>query len=105
MDGPSSFAALYGSFVRVYGETRDPGEIFDQLIQLRNENLVKAWQMDEDGSFSATTESDFRRARDGYRSWLPKASFDELSIDEIGIWFEITEVGLQSWRDNSDRAF
>ena len=33
-----------------------------------------------------------------YQEWLPSAEFEEMSFDEVGVWFEILEPGRDAWR-------
>jgi len=49
------------------------------------------------GAFTNTTDNDVRTARSRYREWLPNAAKDERAVDEIGLWYEITESGRDEW--------
>lgn len=101
VDGASSFAALYGDLT-VHGG-HEPGigiilKMTNALREMEQENWVRAEQMAEDGSFHEITEEE--RASDlvAYQAWLPGARFEELSVDEVGLWYELTPEGREEWK-------
>lgn len=95
VDGESSVAALYGALIRHCGH--EPGlsvsRVMDALQQMDEDGWVEAWQMTPDGSFRRSTEEDIRSARLAYEKWLPDARFEELSLDEVGLWYKLTKQG------------
>ena len=36
-----------------------------------------------------------------YGRWLPQATASEVAVDEIGLWYQITERGRQAWSQSS----
>lgn len=99
VDGPSSFAALYKGLVQNWGYSTDldVSEIMEVLQVMEAKGWVTAWQMAEDGSFHKPTDNDRRRDQEQYEAWLPEAAFEDLSLDEVGLWFEITADGRAEW--------
>lgn len=102
VDGQSSFAALYGGLVRHYNYSGKVYEIFSVLLEMRKDNCVKAWQMNDVGAFHEPTENDLDQALKAYQTWLPQAPFEDLAIDEVGLWYEITSKGLLIWKEKSE---
>lgn len=101
VDGPSSFAALYGSFMHQYNSLHiEVSLIFGALVEMEQKGLVAALQMAEDGSFHGPTSHDLERDLLLYRSWIQKAVLEDLSIDEVGLWYELTTKGLNDWRQS-----
>lgn len=99
MDGDSSVAAIYGWLVRQCGFSGlDVSHLIATLRNMERQGLVKATQMAEDGSFHEITEEE--RASDlvAYQAWLPGAPFEELSVDEVGLWYELTPEGREEWK-------
>lgn len=100
IDGPSSFAALYGGLVRHCGYSTglDVFIVADALLSMEHMMWVKAWQMADDGSFHEPTDDERKNNLPIYQKWLPRAKFEELSLDEIGLWYEIKDEGRAEWR-------
>lgn len=103
VDGPSSFAALYGSLSRHYAYSGDVVSIFGLLQEMTFEHLTEIWLLSD--SYSEPTEDQVKKALAAYEAWLPSASTEELAIDEIGIWFKITELGLKFWKTNDSQKY
>jgi DNA-binding PadR family transcriptional regulator len=104
VDGPSSLAALFGSLVRNCGRPADLpiSEVMDILFQMERDGWVRASQMDPDGIFhQPVTGPERLRDRVAYEKWLPNSRLHELSVDEVGLWYEITETGRAEWRRTS----
>lgn len=106
VDGPSSFAALYGGLVRHcgYPTTLELPRIINALLEMEQRGWVKASQMAEDGSFHEPTEDERRSDLLAYQAWLPDAAFEDLSLDEVGLWYEITTEGRAEWKQWSPDA-
>lgn len=100
VDGPSSFAALYGALVRHWGYPAhtEISMVLEATRGLEAEGAVLSWQMAEDGRFHKPTEAEFADDLAAYQRWLPGAQFEELSLDEVGLWYELTEMGRERWR-------
>ncbi len=98
VDGESSFAALYYDLSRHLGHAEtDVDGAFDALRRLEDGQLVHSRQMEPDGAFRVPIAADYERARREYNLWLPQATAREVAIDEVGLWYQITERGRQAW--------
>jgi hypothetical protein len=99
IDGPSSFAALFGALVRHYHypEALDIGLVFDALRDMEEAGWVRSRQISELGTFRDSTDEDRVRARRAYREWLPSAMGEDLSLDEVGLWYEVEFQGRREW--------
>ena len=96
LDGPASFAALYGGLVRHCGYPKNASllsEMMSTLLKMERCEWVRTAQMSGDGLFREPTEDDYRRDLRAYQAWLPEARLDELAVDEVGLWLEITMKG------------
>lgn len=104
IDGPSSFASIYGGLVQHYGYSNQSGiqPVMEALAALEQGGLVRASQMSDDGSFHEPTNDDRSRSEAAYSLWLPRARFEELSVDEVGLWYELTAAGRDEWRRFAD---
>lgn len=100
VDAPSSFAALYGGLVHHcgYSSSLDVSLVSDTLAEMERQEWVKAMQMAEDGSFHVPTAEERKRNLAAYQAWLPNAAFVELSLDEVGLWYELTAKGHAEWK-------
>jgi|GEM_PF-2457621 len=108
VEGPSSFAALYGALIRVcdYPRGLEVFQVMETLGSMEDRGWVQARQMFGDGSFGEATEEDRVRDEIAYQAWLPRAEFEELSTDEVGLWYLITPEGRAEWKTwagNDDR--
>jgi hypothetical protein len=104
VDAPSSFAALYGGLVRHCGYSPgvDVAVVLDALLEMERREWVKAKQMADDGSFRVPTPTERNANLLAYQEWLPNADFKELSVDEVGLWYEITDDGRVEWKQRVD---
>lgn len=100
VDGSSSFAALYGGLMHNcgYPADMDVASVMNTLAEMEQRGWVNATQMDENGSFHKPTEDERRSDLLAYQRWLPDATFEELSLDEVGLWYEVTNSGRAEWR-------
>jgi DNA-binding PadR family transcriptional regulator len=100
VDAPSSFAALYGGLVRHSGYSTgiDVSLVLDTLLEMERRGWVTATQMAADGSFHIPTAEERKHALLTYQTWLPKAVLNDLSLDEIGLWYELTAKGRLEWK-------
>lgn len=98
VDGPSSFAALYSALRRHYGYgTLDVDVVADALRVMERLGWVRARQMTEAGGFRAVTDDDRAHAQAAYQRWLPQAVTSEVSLDDVGMWFELESMGRREW--------
>lgn len=107
VDGPSSFAALFGSLRDHYGYVATGATVeavIDALCEMAKRSWVTPTTMSPTGTFRRTTEEDICTSRKRYREWLPNAARGELSVDEIGLWYEISDAGRSEWTRWSQEA-
>lgn len=98
VDGDASFAALYYGLFRHWGHRGiDVNEALEVLQHLEDRQLVRAMQMQPDGAFRPAVVADYERAKREYGLWLPEATASEVSVDEVGLWCQVTEHGRQAW--------
>jgi hypothetical protein len=99
VDGPSSFAALYGGLIRNwdYPSNLKVTDAMYALEQMKKQEWVKECQMTEDGSFHQVTEPERTSLSLAYQAWLSSVQYQDLSVDEIGLWYEITIKGRAEW--------
>ena len=98
VDGPSSFAALFMALRRHWGHrTADVDDVLEVLNRLNDDGLVESRQMEPDGTLRVPNAADLTRARLEYSLLLPVATAAEVSVDEVGLWYEITEAGREAW--------
>ena len=97
VDGESLFAALFFGLRRHWGHTEvEVDEALEILQQLEDRRLVQARQMEPDGTFRAPVAADYERSRREYCQWLPQASASEVAVDEVGLWYQLTERGREA---------
>jgi hypothetical protein len=108
VDGPSSFAALYSAANRFYPPDSSRrfavSELWEALGSAEKRGLVKAKVMRAEGNFTNVDEMRREQVRKRYEAWLLTAGFDEMSVDEVGLWFEILPQGRTEWRKWSGEA-
>lgn len=104
VDAPSSFAALYGGLVRHcdYSPGLDVTLVADTLLEMERRDWVTAKQMAVDGSFHVPTAEERKDDLAAYQAWLPNAPFEEVSLDEVGLWYELTVKGRAEWKQSVD---
>ncbi len=107
IDGPSSFAALHRSLIRhrVDFSSVPVGVALSRLQGLEDVGLVRASQMDaHGGGWRQPTVADRERNGRAYGRWLPLASDEDVAIDEVGLWYELTELGRRVWEEQQPPA-
>jgi hypothetical protein len=96
---PSSFAALYDFLVRNNLARADVEAVHDALKNMEQRGLLRALRMQEDGATEEPTAAWGGEALAEYRAWLsPMGSsvpVDAVSLDEVGLWFELTGAGRE----------
>jgi hypothetical protein len=99
VDGPSSFAAVYGALVRHcgYPSNLSVNKCFDALSEMERREWVTIRLMEPGGSFSPPSDIERARSEAAYQQWLPKAGRSDLSLDEVGLWWWIQEKGRREW--------
>src|SRR4051812_6259804 len=98
VNAPSSVAGIYGDLVYLAGYSPNviqPCHHALDLLEERGWAISRA--MTADGQFAALSSParDSRWAR--YISWLAIAERTDLALDEIGLWYQITEAGRAAW--------
>ncbi len=103
IDAPCSVAGLYGGLIRHCGYKRnlDIRGLLEQLRSMEDKNLVRAQILAGDGTERAPTEVDRQHAQQQYLRWLPTATPDDLSVDEVGLWYALTPKGRALWQSLS----
>ena len=98
VDGPSSFAALFHG-LRVHWKHWELSVIrlLGIFKEMETRGLVRASQMSPDGTFRDPIPEDYENAVHGYSQWLPHATASDVAIDEVGLWFRLTEKGRREW--------
>lgn len=100
VDGPAPFAGLFRSLVLYCGYPREVevSRIMDALIRTERNGWVRAWQLSGSGGHHEALEDDVARGLVAYRAWIPTvADLDDLSVDEVGLWYELTDAGREEW--------
>lgn len=102
-NGPSSFAAIYGFLARQdIGMRPSVGEVIGVATDLERNGWIRVCRLTPEGRYDEVTDPERVRIEREYRRWLetPTAdlSVDALSIDEIGLWFELLPNGLDEWK-------
>jgi hypothetical protein len=96
---PASFAALYGFLVRNELAQADVGAVRAALESMEQRGLARGLRMKEDGATEEPTAAWGAEALAEYRAWLsPMGSsvpVDAVSLDEVGLWFELTGAGRE----------
>ncbi len=101
IDGPSSFAALYSAanrlLPRASWERFTVEELWEAAARMEASGWVKFQLMLPDGTWAEPTVRDREEALCRYRDWLPHAAYDEMSVDEVGLWLELQPRGHSEW--------
>lgn len=99
VNAPSSVAGIYADLVYLLG--MDAHQVLESLRRsldaLEQRGWVLARLQAEDGNLKSASEEDKRRSWNQYVGWLPSAARDELAVDEVGLWYGITEAGRAAW--------
>ncbi|HKA23532.1 MAG TPA: hypothetical protein VKF80_00990 [Candidatus Eisenbacteria bacterium] len=101
VDGPSSFADIYRYADRFLRPSKSPRFSVDQLLEaLRSMEAfgrIKALLRLPGRIWKEPDDIDRQRVPRAYEDWLPKASYEEMSFDEVGLWFELQPAGRTEW--------
>ena len=54
--------------------------------------------MHPDRTWTSPSDQERRSVRRQYERWLPEAPFEDMSVDEVGMWFEIQPIGRGEWQ-------
>jgi DNA-binding PadR family transcriptional regulator len=86
------------------GHQADISSIMVALRRLEERGVVTSWQVTTDAppDYRSATESDLIQAKARYEEWLVNTRPDDLAVDEVGLWYEITDDGFSEWRDSAD---
>lgn len=102
VDGSSSFGSLYSAINRFYPlddtNRHTVGRLWDVLLEMENEGLVKTIVLFNKFSLSNMSEIEKTAIRNKYDVWLATASYDEMPVDEIGLRIEILPKGRMEWK-------
>ena len=101
-NGPSSFMAIYGTLNRlVASETKQfmVSELWKQMLVLSQKRLIRLKLMVPNGKFSSISQLDLLHIQKAYEKKLPDMNCEvhEMSVDEIGLWLEMTPAGRSTW--------
>jgi hypothetical protein len=101
-NAPSSVAGIYADLVYLMGYDRVRvlqclRSTLDALEQ-RGSLLARVASPDAGGGLTPALPSDKARCWDAYVAWLPTADRDDLAIDEIGLWYGLTDSGRAAWQ-------
>lgn len=101
IDGPSSFAALYSAWCQHYATSASrPSvhELWEVTSGLETAGWIRSSLMHSDRTWMPPSDDERRSVRRQYERWLPEAPFEDMSVDEIGLWFEIQPLGRSEWQ-------
>ena len=98
VDGESSFAALFFGLRHTWGHANlAPDEVLAVLCDMEKRNVVQSSQMQRDGTFAAPTLDDIEKARRDYALSLANPTLSDVAVDEVGLWFQISDRGRTVW--------
>lgn len=108
-NGPSSFAALYGFLAREGIIEPNIDQAWRELERLEQDELIQASWMSDGGVFRKAEPATKREARERYRQWLGSLgadalSVDAVSLDEVGLWYSLTDKGVALARAAADHG-
>jgi hypothetical protein len=102
VDGSSSFGPLYSAINRFYPlddtNRHTVGKLWDILLEMEKEELVKTIVLFNNVCLSNMTEIENTTIRNKYDVWLATTSYDEMTVDEIGLRIEILPKGRMEWK-------
>jgi len=105
VNAPSSVAGVYGDLVHVLGYSPT---VLDALRgacdALERRQWVICRLMTAEGQFIQPTDDQRESCWSQYGGWLPGALREELAIDEVGLWYRLTDAGRQAWEAWSDES-
>ena len=68
-----------------------------EVHRLEGDDCIRSAISDGDGRLRTMTQQDRTSVLKEYRNWLPDAENDDLSVDETGLWLEMTSTGKKKW--------
>lgn len=98
VNAPSSVAGIYADLVYLLGF--DERGTIASLRQSLDQLEVRGWVLartQSGATLKVAEEDDKTRCWARYAIWLPHAAREELAVDEIGLWYGITETGRDAW--------
>jgi len=99
VNAPSSVAGVYADLVYLLGF--DAHQVLAPLRRalelLEQRGWAQARLQEEGGSLKQASDDDRERCWKQYASWLPSAAREDLAVDEIGLWYGITDEGRTAW--------
>jgi len=111
LDGPSSVAALYGALMHDCDYPRDlsVSEVLAALGELEHGGWATAYQMEMDGAggYHEPTDEERDADRAAYIQWLSGGAEQDFALDEIGLWYWVTDEGrseCQRWFQGATRS-
>lgn len=108
VDGPSSFAGLYSAanrlLPRASSERFSVDELWEAVTSMEASGWIKVQSMLPTGTWAEPTVRNREEALRRYRVWLPHAAYDEMSVDEVGVWLELQPKGRSEWAKWSEAA-
>lgn len=100
LNGPSSFAAIYGFVARTIKMRPDVTWLLTLLKKMEKTQQIQIAIMNTDGSTRDASGRALILAKQEYQKWLSnlsqaQLSAEALSVDEVGLWCALTDVGRQ----------
>lgn len=98
VDGPASFASLYSAANRLLNSKYfTVEELWETLVAMEAFGWISLWLMLPAGTWAKPDSIDRETARRRYQNWLPNATYEEMSVDKVGLWFELQSLGRNEW--------
>jgi hypothetical protein len=98
VNAPSSVAALYGDLLFLCGYKPSVlNPLRHALDDLEKRGWVIAKLMTHEGQFEQQGRDRREPLWVRYASWLPEARREDLAVDEIGLWYALTDAGRAAW--------
>ncbi len=100
VDAPSPLGAVFRSLVLYCGYPRelDVSQVVNTLIRMERKGWVRAWQVPGDGTHHEASGRDLAEDLEAYKRWITaETNLDDLSVDEVGLWHELTDIGREEW--------
>jgi hypothetical protein len=110
LQGPSSFAAMYGFIARMTKQIPNVTRLLNLLKRMENERQIQIVILKPDGSAQRPSELDRVRAEQAYQKWLSSLSRTQLSpaalaVDEVGLWCALTDIGRRTGSKHKDAGW
>ena len=104
IDGQTSFAALYSAINRLWPgkgpplrERLDVEVVWDALCSMERSGWVKAKLMTPKSEWADMNDELRTDAKLRYLGTLPHATYEDMALDEVGVWFQIQPAGRAEW--------